>query len=76
MAAQEVEAVGTLELSTNGEEDAPRVKSPNESVVTLKKPHRVLHFSDGTYEENSDEDEVDTESKKETVMVDPVSLFV
>lgn len=41
----------------------------------MKKPRRILHFSDGVLEEYSTEDEEEEESKPDSLAVtDPVSF--
>lgn len=49
--------------------DGPRAE--NADVINIKKPKRVLHFSDGVLEEYS-EDEVDAAQQENTDVIDPV----
>ena len=51
------------------EPDGPQVESAD--VVNIKRPKRVLHFSDGVLEEYS-EDELDTPQQEKTDIIDPV----
>lgn len=49
----------------------------NQEEVRIRKPRRVLHFSDGTLEEYSTDEEDNTDSKKETSVlpkINPVQL--
>lgn len=63
-------AVSNMEdkCSANGDQ--------NDTVqrVNVKVPKRILHFSDGTLEEFSDDDETDNTPQGEKTVVDPVGL--
>lgn len=43
------------------------------AVVRMKAPRRILHFSDGTMEEYSTDDEIDAENEK-NMQLDVVSI--
>lgn len=47
----------------------------SETAVKVKTPKRILHFSDGTLEEYSTDDEETTLPQQQT-LVDPVSILI
>lgn len=50
---------------------------PNEDVdVCVKKPKRVLYFSDGILEEFTDEEETDNPSQPELQVNEVIAIFV
>lgn len=44
-----------------------------ETTVNIKKPSRILHFSDGILEVFDDDNELKVETKEEIIEVDEVS---
>lgn len=65
-------AVENMQESHNIVNDQRADSSAN---IKVKVPKRVLHFSDGTLEEYSDDDEVDsTPQNEEKTVADPVSV--
>jgi hypothetical protein len=50
-------------------------KEDQNAVVDIKKPKRVIHCSDGIYEEYSSDEEEKQEKKKSQIIANNVSLF-
>lgn len=57
--------------------NARQESNPNEAVLPVRVPKKILHFSDGTLEVYSDdEDETDTKKESEEPEIDAVCKFI
>lgn len=59
----------------NQKHEDQETQEASSETIKVKVPKRILHFSDGTLEEYStDEDETDNNLKTDKTVVDPVNI--